>query len=110
MRATLHRRVQQSDFAGTPQARGELYIFHKRQRRESAHFQKMLPPNENALIAIKRSKRARMPPFKSFQPTKVRMSLIELPIECPSDCVSGIDLGQGGDMLGGKACVGMMEE
>jgi hypothetical protein len=38
------------------------------------------------------------------------MSLIELSIECAPDCVSGIDFGQGGDMLGGKACVGMMEK
>jgi hypothetical protein len=80
-RRARHRRVEQGDPAGTPEAQGKFHVFHQGDGSESAEGHEAFAPDENALVAVERAEGAGMPALDPFGPKQERMAFIELAVE-----------------------------
>src|SRR5437899_12641793 len=59
----------------------------------------MCAAHEDALVAVNRAKRTRVPTFKTLEPTKPWMSFVELSIERSANYVLRIKRGNGCDVV-----------
>lgn len=84
-RGGLHRRIEQGNPARCAQTFREFHIFHQWKIRKTTEALEHRAPDEDRLIAVKRSAVAREKTHHRFQPREARMPVVELPVESASD-------------------------
>src|SRR5678816_1594852 len=83
-----NRRIEQGDATGAAEALREFNVFHQCDVGETAEpVGKMSAPNEDGLIAVKRTEGTIVPAFERLEPAPAWMSFVEMSMKGATDDV-----------------------